>query len=110
MRANFMLLAEFAGLIKDGGPTISNVFRIHQVSAFPAPFEAYVAIEVEIDPHEVGIHELVLRLIDEDGASLWEEPLGAEFLARPGYMPNYAYDTPRIRTLVLRPGIHRLDL
>ncbi|HTQ08807.1 MAG TPA: hypothetical protein VMI31_01930 [Fimbriimonadaceae bacterium] len=110
MRANFMLLAEYAGQIKHGGPTISNVFRLHHVSSFPAPFEAYVALELEIEPHEIGRHELQLRIIDEDGVSLREAELVAEFRARPRFGPNYVYATPRLSTLVQRPGMHRLDL
>src|ERR1051326_1269029 len=72
MRANFMLLAQYAGQILNGGPVISNVFRLHHVPSFPAPFEAYVALELEIDPHEIGRHELLLRIIDEDGIPLRE--------------------------------------
>jgi|GEM_PF-6898330 len=105
-----MLLAQYAGQILNGGPTISNVFRLHHVSSFPAPFEAYVALELEIEPHEVGHHELLLRIIDEDGVSLAEADLAAEFRARPNFRPNYVYATPRISTLVRRPGLHRLDL
>lgn len=110
MRANFMLLAEFAGQILNGGPTISNVFRLHHVSAFPGPFEAYVALELEIDPHETGRHDLLLRIIDEDGIPLREAEMVAEFRARPTPGPNYVYATPRLSTLVRRPGLHRLDL
>lgn len=110
MRANFMLLAQYAGQILNGGPTISNIFRVHHVPTFPAPFEAYVALELEIDPHEVGRHEMALRIIDEDGIPLRELELLAEFRARPTLGPNYVYATPRFSTLVRRPGIHRLDL
>jgi hypothetical protein len=110
MRANFMLLAQYAGQVQNGGPTISNVFRVHQVSTFPAPFEAFVALELEIDPHEVGRHELLLRIIDEDGLPLREAEMIAEFRARPKIGPNYIYATPRLSTLVRRPGLHRLDL
>jgi hypothetical protein len=110
MRANFMLLAQYAGQIQNGGPTISNVFRVHHVPTFPAPFEAFVALELEIDPHEVGQHPMALRIIDEDGLPLRELELLAEFRARPNLGPNYVYATPHISTLVRRPGIHRLDL
>ena len=110
MRANFLVLAQFAGQIQGGGPTISNIFRVHQVSSFPAPFEAFVALELEIDPHEVGTHELLLRIIDEDGVPLHESGLIAEFRPRPTIGPNYVYATPLITTFVKRPGIHRLDL
>lgn len=105
-----MLLAQYAGQILNGGPTISNVFRVHQVPQFPGPFEAYVALELEIDPHEVGRHELLLRIIDEDGLPLREAEMIAEFRPRARLGPNYVYATPRLTTLVRRPGIHRLDL
>ena len=105
-----MLLAQYAGQVRDGGPTISNVFRIHQVSEFPAPFQSYVALELEIDNHEVGQHELLLRIIDEDGSSLCEVGLTAEFRRRPTMGPIYAYATPVVSASVLRPGLHRLDL
>lgn len=110
MRANFMLLAQYAGQILNGGPTISNVFRVHHVSSFPAPFEAFVALEIEIDPQEVGRHELMMRIIDEDGVPLEEADMVAEFRARPTMGPNYVYATPHLSTWVRRPGIHRLDL
>ncbi|HVT11349.1 MAG TPA: hypothetical protein VHE55_03710 [Fimbriimonadaceae bacterium] len=110
MRANFMLLAQYAGQILNGGPIISNVFRFHRVPNFPAPFEAFVALELEIDPHEVGRHEFLLRIIDEDGIPLREAEMVAEFRARPTLGPNYVYATPRLSTLVRRPGLHRLDL
>lgn len=105
-----MLLAQYAGQIQNGGPTISNVFRLHHVPSFPAPFEAFVALELEIDPQEIGRHELILRIIDEDGIPLREANMIAEFRARPTMGPNYVYATPRLSTLVRRPGIHRLDL
>lgn len=105
-----MLLAQYAGQILNGGPTISNIFRVHQVPSFPAPFEAFVALELEIDPHELGRHDLILRIIDEDGIPLREANLMAEFRARPTLGPNYVYATPRLQTLVRSPGIHRLDL
>lgn len=105
-----MLLAQYAGQIQNGGPVISNVFRLHHVPSFPGPFDAYVALELEIDPHEVGQHELLLRIIDEDGLPLREAEMVAEFRARPRAGPNYVYATPRLSTLVRRPGLHRLDL
>lgn len=110
IRANFMLLAQYAGQIQNGGPTLSNVFRIHHVSEFPAPFEAFVALELEVDPNEAGQMDLTMRIIDEDGIPLYEAQMVAEFKPRADLRPNYLYATPHLYTLVRRPGVHRLDL
>jgi hypothetical protein len=113
MRATFIVLCEGAGRTHHGSPILIGLFRGMLVPGFPSPLPpTFVAMEVECEPHEVGAHQLTLRMIDEDGRALAEHGLMFDFRTRPTYGPNYAFFAEPLPGPIIAqaPGIYRIDL
>jgi hypothetical protein len=108
-----MVLCEHAARLANGAPVLVGVFRGIRAEEFPAqiaPF--YLAFEVEAPPHEAGEHDLLLRLIDDDGQVYFEEGIIVSFDKRLDYLPSYCYFAEQVvpRRPIERPGIYRFDL
>ena len=113
VQVSFMVLSTFASQLANGSPVIVGVFRGVKVEEFPAHLDPFfVALEIEADPHEVGHQIFELRLIDEDGAVLYDNQIGTDFQARPGFLPSYMYFCGQVflNRPIPRPGVYRFDL
>lgn len=112
MRATFVILCEGVGTTDGGSPILFGIFRSVRAPAFPNVLPPMVvAVELECD-EEYGLHDVVMRFIDEDGRALAEHPLQVQFFPREDRGPSYAYFTQFVPQIVTaeRPGWYRLDL
>lgn len=108
-----MVLSTFASQLANGSPVLAGVFRGVKVEQFPARLEPFfIAMEVEADPHESGDHRFELRLIDQDGKTLYENEILTQFDQRPDYLPTYMYFCGQVfvQQEVQREGVCRFDL
>lgn len=108
-----MVLSSFASQLANGSPVLAGVFRGVKVDEFPSRLDPfYIAMEIEADPHENGEHIFELRLIDEDGATLYENEIQAQFDQRPDYLPTYMYFCGQVfvQGEVQKAGVCRFDL
>jgi hypothetical protein len=113
MRTSFLLLCEGAGWTHHGSPILYGLFRAVGVTGFPAHLPPmFLAMEVECDPHETGVQPFILRMIDEDGATVAESRLEFMFNEKPGMGPNYAFFAEPLPgpIPIHGPGIYRIDL
>lgn len=113
VQVNFMVLSSFASQLANGSPVLAGVFRGVQVEQFPTQLEPFfIAMEIEADPHESGEQVFDLRMIDEDGAVLYENQIGANFESRPDFLPSYMYFCGQVylEKSIERVGIYRFDL
>lgn len=113
MRVNFLLLSNFASQLSNGSPVIAGVFRGIQVGSLPSRLDPFfLATEIEADPHETGRQEFIVRLIDQDGVSVYENKIEAEFDERPNYLPSYMYFCGQvfIEKEIKATGLYRFDL
>src|SRR5262249_3854829 len=113
VQVNFMVLANFASQLANGSPVLAGVFRGVRLERFPGRLEPFfIAMEIEVDPHEAGTHTFDLRLIDEDGDVFYENQIEAQFDQRPDYLSSYMYFCGQV--FVERPipkaGVYRFDL
>lgn len=108
-----MVLSSFASQLANGSPVLAGVFRGVKVDEFPARLDPfYIAMEIEADPHENGEHIFELRMIDEDGVTLYDNEIQAQFDQRPDYLPTYMYFCGQVfvQGVVQKAGVCRFDL
>lgn len=113
VQVNFMVLSTFASQLANGSPVLAGVFRGVKAEGLPTQLEPfYIAMEIEADPHEAGMHVFDLRMIDEDGQVLYENQIEAMFEQRPDFLPSYMYFCGQVyvQQPVEKEGIYRFDL
>lgn len=113
MKVNFLVLANFASTLSNGAPVLVGIFRGIRMESFPGRLEPFwMATEIEAEPHESGEHVFDVRLIDEDGRTVYENQIGAAMEARPGFLPVYMYFCGQVfvQNDIQKPGVYRFDL
>lgn len=113
MKVNFMICCDYATVQQGGAPILIGIFRGIHLQELPgrlSPF--WLALEIECDPHEVGEHEFILRFVDDDGQTIYQDTLVGNFAKRPDYQPSFLYSASviEIERDIYRAGTYRFDL
>lgn len=112
MQVPVFKLCRHAAQIVDGTMMLTSIVRVVRPSAYPAPFPPLkLAIEIEWDPVDPAV-ELTTRLIDDDGALVWQAPLLAETHPSPtgATVSDWLILDMWGTCHVPRPGDYRLEL
>lgn len=114
MQATFMIPCQFADQLSGGGPIIVGVFREIRRPYFPAKLDPFfIALEIEADPDEADReYQLLLRLVDEDGRTVYENTIELEMRRRPDMLASYVYAPLliKIENPIPQSGAYRFDL
>jgi hypothetical protein len=102
MRLNFLMLADYAGLLSDQKFLIAGEFdRLYAVTAPVFHPQMYVVGRIDSDLRDTKPHNITLAVLDDQGRLVKEHPIGNGVTFAPTPFP----DTSRVQFVIRVDGL-----